>query len=207
MSELVIYIIPIIIILILLVNQPMPLLFITLASLIICCITVVFVNRNYQDKFLYFTFVGMIVGVVLIYAYFQFSARFYNEGAMFDYICIGTFVLVVSYLIYDLILKIGDYKEKIGIYDNTLKTYPNDIKSLNNKGTVLINLEKYSEAIECFDKAIEIDPSAAAVWHNKGVSLEKLRKHKEAIRYYDKALKIDPNFELARKMGHIIIEN
>ena len=78
---------------------------------------------------------------------------------------------------------------------------------MNNKGVVLINLEKYSEAIGCFDKAIDINPSAAAVWYNKGVSLEKLRKHKEAIRYYDKALEFIPNFKLARAMGHVISKN
>ena len=123
MKEIVIYIISIIITLILSFNQPMPVLFtITLASLIICVITIVFINRKYQDKFLYFTSLGIIIGLVLISAYFQFSARLYNDNVMFDYIYIGI-ILLVSYLLYDLILKMADYNKKIRIYDNALKTY------------------------------------------------------------------------------------
>jgi tetratricopeptide (TPR) repeat protein len=74
-----------------------------------------------------------------------------------------------------------------------LEVEPDYAEALNNKGTVLILLEKYVGAITCFDRAIELKPDYAEAWTNKGVALGKLGKHEEAIECYNKSIAISSN--------------
>jgi len=189
-------------------NQPVsPLAIIIIALGIISIITRSFVNRQYQNKFLYFSIIPIIVAIVLIFTYFQTSTPSYKGNTISDYGLVGIFVLVTSLLVYMSFREMKNYQKAIAIYDDALKINPKDTTALNNKGTALISLNKYQEAIKCFEKALEIDPKDASVLHNKGVNLEKLGKHQDAIKYYDRALELDPQFEGAKKSGKFILEN
>ena len=56
----------------------------------------------------------------------------------------------------------------INVYDKILKDDENNYKILNNKGLLLLALEKFTDSINCFEKALEIKPNNHRAWFNKG---------------------------------------
>ena len=46
----------------------------------------------------------------------------------------------------------------------------------NNKGGILVRLERYEEALRCYDVAIKIKPNYYRIQHNKGIALSELER-------------------------------
>jgi len=202
------WIIPVILIILimdfLIFNQPV---FPFIALGIIAIMADIFENRNYQNKFLYFPLIAVILSLVLIITYFQMSSPSYNGNLIYDYSIIGIFVILTICLVYWLFSKMKKYQKTVSIYQDAIKINPKDTKAWNNEGTALAGINEYQKAMKCFDKVLEIDHKDGSAWHNKGVILEKLRKPQEALKYYDKALELDPKLEKAKKTGKIILES
>ncbi len=62
---------------------------------------------------------------------------------------------------------------------------------LNNKGRLLISLERHDEAIECFDEELLLDPDDAATWEDKSVALYLANRRDEAIECCKKVIELD----------------
>jgi len=76
---------------------------------------------------------------------------------------------------------------------------------LNNKGGVLIELERYEEALEIFEKALEINPDFVDAINNKAITLAKLERNFEALSTFHQAYNIDPdNFITIENMASIV---
>lgn len=58
---------------------------------------------------------------------------------------------------------------------------------MNNKGLVLLEIDRLSEAIRCFDKSTELLPRWFWPWYNKGKVYHRLGKLTEAVDCYSKA--------------------
>jgi tetratricopeptide (TPR) repeat protein len=86
----------------------------------------------------------------------------------------------------------GKYPEAIRCFDKAIGWNPDYAYALNNKGVVLVILDKYSDAISAFNEAIEYNFLEA--WYNKGNVLSHQGKHKEAIDAYDQVIESDPDF-------------
>jgi tetratricopeptide (TPR) repeat protein len=87
-----------------------------------------------------------------------------------------------------------DKLSEIGlIYDKVLKQNPGLAVAWNNKGYILLQLDKHSEAIEMFDQALDIDPKLVSAYANKGDALQELNNLELALEFYSKALELEPD--------------
>lgn len=90
--------------------------------------------------------------------------------------------------------EVSDKLSEIGlIYDKVLKQNPGLAVAWNNKGYILLQLDKHSEAIEMFDQALDIDPKLVSAYANKGDALQELNDLESALEFYSKALELEPD--------------
>lgn len=58
-------------------------------------------------------------------------------------------------------------EKSIKIFNNILKSEPDNIIALNNKGCLLLKLDKLDEALGCFRQSLTIDSDDYHIWFNK----------------------------------------
>ena len=91
-----------------------------------------------------------------------------------------------------------EYKEALAIVETILEVDSENVIALNNKGTILVKLDRYEEAIASFDKEIHCKPKDIHLaWFNRGNSLDELDRYEEAIKSYDEAIHCKPDYHLA----------
>ena len=88
-------------------------------------------------------------------------------------------------------------EEAIECFAAALEMDPNYSEYYNERGGVLLRMERYREAIADFHRAIETSPPYAEVWTNLGQCHRQMGQVEEAIPAYNRALDIDPHFTLA----------
>ena len=76
--------------------------------------------------------------------------------------------------------------------DEILKYDPDNVLALNNKGGMLMYLERYDEALPYFEKAIEINPDFVDAINNKATALYNLNRNVDALATFYEAYKINP---------------
>jgi len=59
----------------------------------------------------------------------------------------------------------------------TLQRRPDKLEVLDNKGVVLIYLERYEESVEAFDAALKISPGFHRARRHKELPLRNLRRY------------------------------
>ncbi|MGD1838912.1 MAG: tetratricopeptide repeat protein [Nitrososphaeraceae archaeon] len=79
---------------------------------------------------------------------------------------------------------IKDYSKSLEFFNKSLEIDPFYIPALNNKGTILHELEDNQSAIVCYNKVLSKEPQNINALYNKGTSLQALGKNKEAIDCY-----------------------
>ena len=101
----------------------------------------------------------------------------------------------------------SDYESALFYFNEILKQDPNNYAMLNNKGGVLIELERYEEALEIFEEILEINPDFVKAINNKAITLHKLGENFDALSTFYKAYEIDPdNFITIKNMAEIVQE-
>ena len=82
------------------------------------------------------------------------------------------------------------YDDALKSYD-PLKSYVKDYVILNNKGYILLKLERIDESIDCFDNALKINPNDYHAWFNKGFAHLKNEDYSNAKKCLIKALELN----------------
>jgi tetratricopeptide (TPR) repeat protein len=100
-----------------------------------------------------------------------------------------------------------DYESALLYYNEILKQDPNNYSVLNNKGSILLKLERYEEALKIFEKAIEINPKFVEAINNKGITLINLNQKFDALSTFYQAYRIDPENSITIKNMGLIVES
>ena len=63
----------------------------------------------------------------------------------------------------------------------------------NNRGNVLLDLNRPADALASYDRAIALKPDHAKAHSNRAMALTNLGRHVEALAAYDKAFALEPD--------------
>ena len=86
-------------------------------------------------------------------------------------------------------------KKSLEDYDNAISLFPESTWALNNKATLLDDLERYDEALEIYSHIIEIDSSYWRAYYNRAEIYYTLEDYEKAIYFYEKSLKIEEDID------------
>jgi protein O-GlcNAc transferase len=82
----------------------------------------------------------------------------------------------------------GNHVESVRQIDLALKINPKAAYAHNNRGNILMKLQRLDEALASFDKAIALKPDSAEAFNNRGNALQELNRLDDALASYDKAI-------------------
>ena len=88
----------------------------------------------------------------------------------------------------------GDYEEAIRQIDVALRVNPNAAFAHNNRGKILINLQKFDESLASFDRAISLQPNFAEAFHNRGNALRGVNRLNDALASFEKAIALRADY-------------
>jgi tetratricopeptide (TPR) repeat protein len=83
--------------------------------------------------------------------------------------------------------KLGDPTGALVALDESLRRDPESIYTLNNKGNVLMDLDRLDEALSCFDAIIERTAAYPLAYYNRACVFARRGKVQEAVRELAKA--------------------
>jgi tetratricopeptide (TPR) repeat protein len=78
--------------------------------------------------------------------------------------------------------------------NRALELAPNDAQQLNNRGFVLLTLQRPAEAVADLEHALQIDPHMASASNNRGLVSLAQGKHRDAIVWFSRALAEQPDY-------------
>jgi Flp pilus assembly protein TadD len=84
--------------------------------------------------------------------------------------------------------------DALASYDQAIALAPALLGVHNNRGLMLMALERQSEALAAFDRELAINPVDAKTLNNRGVALFDLGRSADALDSYDRALALDPDY-------------
>ena len=87
-----------------------------------------------------------------------------------------------------------DFAYALELFELALKIDPNHFASLNDRGVVLLDLQRHEEALVSFDTCIALKPDFAEGYNHRGNALHKLNRYDDAILSYEKAIVLRPNY-------------
>lgn len=77
-------------------------------------------------------------------------------------------------------LEQGNLKKSLEFFNKTLDADNSYIPAWNNKGVVLMDMERFSSALECFEKVIQLEDINLMAWYNKGYVLQILGEYEKS---------------------------
>ena len=102
---------------------------------------------------------------------------------------------------------LGNLRAVADIYSHILLQIPDCAVTHNNRGAVLLQLQRYDEAMASFDQAIKLKPDYANAHYNRGCTLRQLNQRDAALASYDRAIALKPDhFEAYKNRGAILQE-
>lgn len=102
----------------------------------------------------------------------------------------------------------GDPLRGLQWIDQALNAVPDDAYFQNNKGYILLLLQRYDESIDLINQSIAADPYNGWAYRNKGIYYFKKEKFGEALRLLKMAEKMDSGIEdLQAWIGHALVAN
>ena len=102
----------------------------------------------------------------------------------------------------------GDPSRGLQWIDQALNADPRDAYFMNNKGYILLLLQRYDESIELINQSIASDPYNGWAYRNKGIYYFKNKDFGEALRLLKLAEKMDSGIEdLQYWMGEAFLGN
>jgi tetratricopeptide (TPR) repeat protein len=102
--------------------------------------------------------------------------------------------------------RLGGWEEALNACERALAGNPNDAIGWVNKSQVLLAMKRVAEAQEAVERSLAIDPALIGAPLELARMLRDLRRHKEALAAVDRALSIDPEYEPARALKQIIMD-
>ncbi|MCZ6691815.1 MAG: tetratricopeptide repeat protein [Planctomycetota bacterium] len=90
--------------------------------------------------------------------------------------------------------RIEEYKKALAAYEKAIEIDPNYAQARNNRGVVLIELNRPKEALKAFDKAIELDPKYARAHYSKGCLLSLFERGEDALESLSTAIDVDAKY-------------
>ncbi|AKG23196.1 serine/threonine-protein kinase [Calothrix sp. 336/3] len=85
------------------------------------------------------------------------------------------------------------FQEALSGYKDNLSSNKKNPTIWNDKGSVLLKLERYDEALKCYEEALKIDKNSYEALVGKGNVLNLQKKYLEALSAYDQAAKVRPD--------------
>jgi tetratricopeptide (TPR) repeat protein len=103
-----------------------------------------------------------------------------------------TFLKGEEYRLRNEALKEPDLQKKSELLDKAIEINPGYDVALNDKGIILLSLNKFEEAINWFSRAVYYNPKYATGYNNKGMALVNLGRYAEALECFNKSIWVDP---------------
>ena len=88
--------------------------------------------------------------------------------------------------------KSGSLIEALACYDQAMKYQENEPVLFNDRGNVLLALERYDEALNSYDRALAIQANYVQALDNRGIALQSLHRLTEAVESHQKAINLMP---------------
>jgi tetratricopeptide (TPR) repeat protein len=86
----------------------------------------------------------------------------------------------------------GHYQEALSDIDRSLELDAGDVTALQQRGDVLLALNRWEEARQEYERTLKINSDDAGVWNNYGVALDGLGRTNEALEAYRRATESHP---------------
>lgn len=86
----------------------------------------------------------------------------------------------------------GHFQQALQDIDHSLKLNPTDVTSLQQRGNVLLALNRLDEAKEAFEKTLQKNPKESGAWNNLGLTLERQGHLEEALQAYHHGAECHP---------------
>jgi tetratricopeptide (TPR) repeat protein len=93
---------------------------------------------------------------------------------------------------------IGDLEGALSILNEALKSNINDFSILNNKGLMLLGLDRWDEALLFYQDLLKTKPNDYTIITQIGVIFRHQGKYSESIQFLNYALAKSPNYRLAK---------
>ena len=93
---------------------------------------------------------------------------------------------------------IGDLEGALSILNEALKSNINDFSILNNKGLMLLGLDRWDEALLFYQDLLKTKPDDYTIITQIGVIFRHQGKYSESIQFLNYALAKSPNYRLAK---------
>jgi len=71
---------------------------------------------------------------------------------------------------------LGDMAGALQCFENAVQISPKDPQAWNNKGVVLLSMQRYEEALDCFDQALSINSLHEASLQNRASTLQAMKE-------------------------------
>jgi serine/threonine protein kinase len=98
----------------------------------------------------------------------------------------------------ELLAKVGRDPEAVEFLERVLARLPNNARLWNEKGRLLVNLERWEDALASFDRACELDSFDLPIpLNNKAYVLLEMNRPKEALRCLETCLVLNPRLAAA----------
>ena len=95
----------------------------------------------------------------------------------------------------------GHYREAAEVFDEAATVAPRVALPLNNKGAMLLLMNRRKEAVEAFERSLQRAPNALAYLNLGDLSFNS-GDYRRALTYYEKARDLNPQYDLAwRNIG------
>jgi len=88
-----------------------------------------------------------------------------------------------------------EFDEALKYIDRALAVYPENAFYLNNKGYILLEVDRNEDALELINRSIETDPGNKLAYRNKGIYFLKTGRNENAKRLLQRAYEMDPELE------------
>ena len=93
----------------------------------------------------------------------------------------------------------------LACFDRVLELDPGNLRALQNRGALLVMLNREEEALTCFEKVLEGKPDDHRALFCKGYVLDRLGRYGDAVEYFDRALGMVPgHHDVLDKKGHAL---
>jgi serine/threonine protein kinase/cytochrome c-type biogenesis protein CcmH/NrfG len=98
----------------------------------------------------------------------------------------------------EVLARAGRHPEAVELLERALARLPTNARLWNEKGRLLVDLERWEDALASFDRASELDPfNLPPVLNNKAYALLALNRPEEALRCLETCLALNPRLAAA----------
>jgi tetratricopeptide (TPR) repeat protein len=91
----------------------------------------------------------------------------------------------------------GHYQEALSDIDNCLALDPRDVGALQQRGNILLALNRLDDARKDFEQTLQLSDIDGGVWNNYAIALDGLGRINEALAAYQRAITCRPPSESA----------